>query len=264
MGIGWAMAPHAEARAARIASATPVTSAVDERTATPAPNDRVPTAPHDRAAAPTMRSSRSTDAEWIGDVLVYPPRSGATRAPVAVMLHGICGKVENECPWFADAVAKDRWLVCPRGNAKCEGGGALWSWAASTAFVENAIARVAAAHPGEVARDDGMLIGFSWGALVALDVAQRSESTWSSLVLVAADVRPDAARLARAGVRRVYMGAGNADMMKAPMIAASDGLARAGVASTFVTTGDVGHGFPRDMDRWVAGAVAWTNAPDAL
>jgi predicted esterase len=251
MLFGWALAPTAEARGARIVNATPVTSAMD-----------------DHATPPTRiapRSDRSTDAVWIGDVLVYPPRSGAARAPVAVMLHGLCGIVENECPAFADAVAKDHWLVCPRGTGKCEsGGGTMWSWGASTSFVESAVARVSAARPGEVAQGDGMLIGFSWGALVALDVAQRSDGKWPSLVLIAADVRPDAARLAHAGVRRVYMGAGNADMMKAPMMLASDRLARAGVASTFVTTGDVGHGFPRDMDRWVSGAVAWTSAIDAL
>jgi hypothetical protein len=34
------------------------------------------------------------------------------------------------------------------------------------------------------------------------------------------------------------------------------------VPSTFVGLGNVGHTFPRDMETWVARAVAWTTADD--
>lgn len=222
------------------------------------------------AAGVALTRARPTDAEWVradafdADVLVYPPRSGAARAPVAVMLHGMCGAPASTCPWFASAVARDHWLVCPTGNARCPGAGATWQWRDNAALVAAAVAGVAKAHPGEVDPAPGMLIGFSWGALAAVDVAQRGAGRWSSLVLVAADVRPDAALLARAGVRRVYMGAGDGDMMKAPMLAASERLARGGVASTFVSLGNVGHTFPRDMETWVARAVAWTGDDDAF
>jgi predicted esterase len=208
--------------------------------------------------------ARSTSPEWLRadaspDVLVYPPRSGAARAPVAVMLHGMCGAPENACPAFAEGVARDRWLVCPRGNVRCDGGGATWSLAASTSLVNDAVSRVAGAHPGEVDEAHGMLIGFSWGALAAVDVAERSDRAprWESMVLIAADVRPDAARLKRAGVRSVYMGAGRGDMMRDRMVEASRRLARSGVPSVFEITGDVGHAFPPkpEMDAWVAGAL---------
>ncbi len=215
------------------------------------------------------RVPASIEPEWLRsagepDVLVYPPRDAdATRAPVAVMLHGMCGMPENTCPWFADAVARKSWLVCPRGTARCEGVGSVWQWKDNASFVDAAVKRVAAAHPGAVDdRANGTLIGFSWGALAALDVAQRSDGRWSSLILVAADVRPDAARLARAGVRRVYMGAGDGDMMRGPMQTASERLARQGVPAIFVGLGNVGHTFPPDMPSWVSRAVAWTSAED--
>lgn len=218
---------------------------------------------------PSPRASPSTEPEWLHsagepDVLVYPPRDAdATRAPAAVMLHGMCGMPENTCPWFAESVARKSWLVCPRGTARCEGVGSVWQWKDNASFVDAAVKRVAAAHPGAVDdRANGTLIGFSWGALAALDVAQRGDGRWSRLILVAADVHPDAARLARAGVRRVYMGAGNGDMMKAPMMAASDRLVRQGVPAVFVGLGNVGHTFPPDMESWVARAVAWTSADD--
>ncbi len=223
------------------------------------------------AATPKLapRASASIEPTWLrgdgaADVLVYPPRDAdGERAPVAVMLHGMCGMPENTCPWFAASVARKSWLVCPRGTSRCEGAGSVWQWKDNTALVDAAVKRVAAAHPGMVDdRTNGTLIGFSWGALAALDVAQRGDGRWSSLILVAADVKPDAARLARAGVRHVYMGAGNGDMMRDPMLAASRRLASQGVPAIFVSLGNVGHTFPPDMETWVAGAVAWTRADD--
>src|SRR5438105_1837509 len=53
---------------ATFASAAPVTNAVSE------------------SQFPIART-HPRSAEWLGDVLVYPPRSGAAKAPVALMLH---------------------------------------------------------------------------------------------------------------------------------------------------------------------------------
>jgi predicted esterase len=228
-----------------------------------------------RTTRTTPRARASIEPTWIrgdastSDVLVYPPREATSeRAPVAVMLHGMCGAPESTCPWFAESVARTSWFVCPRGTYRCEGGGSgtMWSWKDNASFVDAAVKRVVAAHPGEVDdRANGTLIGFSWGALAALDVAQRGDGRWSSVILVAADVHPDAALLARAGVRRVYMGAGDGDMMKTPMTIAAQRLARQGIPSLFVGLGNVGHTFPLDMETWVAGAVAWTGGEeDAL
>jgi hypothetical protein len=60
-------------------------------------------------------------------VLVYPPVDGTKPAPLVVLLHGMCGHPENECPWFAGAPTSSRYLVCPRADLSCPGTGAIWS-----------------------------------------------------------------------------------------------------------------------------------------
>src|SRR5579883_1279650 len=168
-------------------------------------------------------------------LVAYPPRSGAGARPVTVMLHGMCGTAEGTCAWLAEAATRDEWLVCPRAPVACGNGGATWTYASAPSLVEASIARVAALRPGEVdAAAPRTLMGFSLGASVALDLAQHGQGKWARLVLIAADVSPDARALERAGVRRVLMGAGDYDMMKPRMMLASERLQRAGVASTFV------------------------------
>jgi predicted esterase len=161
------------------------------------------------------------------------------------------------CPPLADAAASRGWLVCPLGDARCDNGGYYWTFVDSQRFVARAVDELAAAFPGRVARTRGTLAGFSWGAIVATDVANRSHGEWSRLVLLGADVTPDADRLARAGVSSIVMGAGDFDMMNARMREASSRLERRGLRAAFFTFGPVGHAFAHDMPGWASRAFAW-------
>lgn len=196
------------------------------------------------------------------EALALPPRDVSAPRPVAVMLHGMCSTPLYDCPPFADAVTASAWLVCPRAAGPCADGGEgatwLWPFEDNLVSIESTVKRVAAMHPGEV--DDssgGILIGFSFGALAALELAQRSAGKYEALVLIGAEVYPDAKRLAEAGVKRVVMAAGELDMMRDHMDRAAQMLEEGGVQSLFFSLGDVGHVYPADMDARMTAAIAW-------
>jgi predicted esterase len=170
----------------------------------------------------------------------------------------MCGHPENACPWFAEGATPHGWLVCPRGPNVC-GSGASWgSREEDERLVESAITRASAQWPGEVsARSGRTLVGFSLGGIVALDLAQKSEGKYVGLVLIAAQARPNAALLKKAGVHRVVMAAGDYDMTHDTMESDARALDAAGLSARFVSLGKVGHTFPRDMSTRMKDALDW-------
>lgn len=188
-------------------------------------------------------------------VLVFPPEDVTRPRPITVMLHGMCGAPENECPYFAPVAAKDSWLICPRGTLTCSSGGATWAFSRRTETVELAIRRVEAAHLGQVdAHEDATLIGFSLGAFVAMDLVNRQPTRWERVVLIGGKVMPDTRHLLR-GTTQLVFGAGEFDQSYPHMSASVRRLRAAGVAATFLSLGRVGHRFADDMDGWLERAL---------
>ena len=77
------------------------------------------------------------------------------------------------------------------------------------------------------------------------------------MLLIGAKIEPDARLLQRAGVQNVLLASGDRDMMKWHMVEQASRLKRRGVRAEFRSMGDVGHGFARDMDAWLAKALQW-------
>lgn len=199
------------------------------------------------------------------NVLAYPARrASASPRPPVVMLHGMCDEPEWECPHFASATTDHGFLVCPRANLRCDGGGSIWSgdprFAAS---IEASIARVAADYPDHVdASASRTLIGFSLGAIRAVELANTGDGRWRSVIAIGAKVYPRAERLRRAGVQRIVLAAGDHDMMKWHMVGEAKKLARAGFPVAFMSMGKVGHTFPKDLEARMKRALAWAGGDD--
>lgn len=190
-------------------------------------------------------------------LLVYPARetSAPRTASPLVLLHGMCDEPENECPWFAGPATDNRAVICPRATLSCSGGGALWPGhsAARGAAIEGTLSRIEHAAPaGLDSAEKPTLVGFSLGALVALDVAERSPGRFRALLLIGARVEPSASRLRAAGIESVLLAAGDHDMTKPHMEAVARRLVQHGIHARFESLGNVGHGFAPDMDKWLA------------
>ena len=198
-------------------------------------------------------------------LLVYPASTGKAK-PLVVFLHGMCDAPENECPSFAGDATRNRVVLCPRANLRCDGGGTIWSGRGEVrvALLDSFLDRATRALPAAIDRSQKpTLIGFSLGAFVALDVAQRSPGTYKNLILLGAKVEPDARLLLESGVESVLLGTGDRDLMKHHMEGVAARLATKGIRSRFVGMGDVGHWFARDMDAWLTDAFTWLELPPA-
>lgn len=209
--------------------------------------------------------ARAATPEWIPaedsnpGLMVYEPQGDrSVPRPITVMLHGMCGLPENECPHFASTVTRDSWLVCPRATKACPNGGATWSLQGRSETVEAAVARVVERYPGRVDPNaERTLIGFSLGAFVALDLAEEDPGRWSRLVLIGAKIHPDAAKLQKNGVLRVLLASGDFDLSREHMVAVERRLRKSGTVSTFMSLGGVGHRFAKDMPGWLSRALEW-------
>lgn len=193
-------------------------------------------------------------------VVVYPAaRPGAQR--VTVVLHGMCSEPVNACRHFAAAITASEHLVCPRASLRCDGGGSIWPQRGFAAQVERAVARGEASLAGRVDAASGRtLIGYSLGAFRALTLAEQGAGKYPRVMLIGAKIQPDARRLQESGVERLLLSAGSWDMMHDHMQKESRRLLRAGVTTTFLGLGPVGHAFTPSFSGYLPQALDWLNA----
>ncbi len=180
---------------------------------------------------------------------------------------------EDSCEPFESAATPFGFLVCPRANAPLGDAGhglMMWSGTAADASrsIHAALGAADALAPGKRTPEGGTLLGFSNGAYFAAEVACAEPGRWSGLVLMSMKLDLDPKRLARAGVKRVVLAAGDKDESRAAMQALATRLATGGqvgsggapLEARFMSLGDVGHAFPSDMGARMCDAIAWVHA----
>jgi predicted esterase len=200
-----------------------------------------------------------SDGQGDAVAVVYSPRVLSTGHPATVMLHGRCGAPERECGSYAAATIGHGWLVCPRGPLACPGGGHRWSSPNTERVIDWTLAQVArqAGIPIKITRQR-TLVGFSQGALVGMYVAHHAQGQYREVILIGANVSPDAELLAKAGVERVSLVSGDHDQMQPRMWRAYESLAALGFAASYFSLGEIGHGYPADMAERMAGVLPAT------
>lgn len=187
---------------------------------------------------------------YVDGVLAYPP-ADATK-PTVVYLHGIHGRAENGCPWMRGG---EGWLVCPEPSVK---DGAGWSWTGRPNDDAPIVRAAIAATRSEAAR---VAVGFSQGAYLALDLVRTRTESFRALVLLGADVNPDAKMLAASGVGRIVLAASEDEPWHAAVAKNAARLAREGIAARFVSLGHVGHMYVAEDPATLRDAIAWASAP---
>lgn len=193
-------------------------------------------------------------------VVVYPAaKPGAQR--VTVVLHGMCSEPLNACRHFAAAVTEGEHLICPRASQRCDGGGSIWPQRGFAAQIERAVARGEDALAGQVDAARGRtLIGYSLGAFRALTLAEQGAGKYPRVMLIGAKIHPDLRRLRDSGVERLLLSAGSWDMMHDHMQKESRRLLGAGVTTTFLGLGPVGHALTPSFAGYLPKALDWLNA----
>lgn len=195
-------------------------------------------------------------------LFAYPPQaataSAPARAPLTVVyLHGIHGRPENGCPWLREGATEIGWLVCPAANSPLPNG--TFSWGGSLGEQHAVVARAehAAQANGASAVTANVIVGFSQGAYLAVDLVRARLGSYRGLVLIAADVEPTRAMLTAAGVDRIVLAAGDLDGSSGPLKRTAARLGREGMDVRFVSLGAIGHTYATPETTALRDAIVW-------
>ncbi len=212
--------------------------------------------------APTERAIGPYEMPFAGARNVYYVVPKSTKKPQRLIanLHGVCNPPGYACGYWVEAASSVGFLVCPEGNAKCGNnpkGVPTWSQPLPKFDddLEKAIAAVDTKYPGEIARDDAILTGFSLGAWAAYHIAKAHPGRWKYLILTEADVPLDAAQLRAADVRAVAMLAGEIGTQIAGQKRTIERLKKAGYPARFWVMKGAGHHYSADIDTLMAEAM---------
>lgn len=196
-------------------------------------------------------------------LMAFPPSKAASRAPMTVVyLHGRHARVANGCPWFRSGASELGWLVCPEG-VEAEANGS-WSWGGDV-FAQGAIVNrtLRAAVANGATKEPGVAVGFSQGSYVAVDLVKARLARFRGLVLLGAEMHPDARTLREAGVKRVALGAGSLDGAHDSLVEEARRLDGEGLETRFFELGPIGHAYTTEDTAVLRDAIAWAGGKDA-
>jgi pimeloyl-ACP methyl ester carboxylesterase len=197
--------------------------------------------------------------------LVVLPAARSKPHRLIATLHGVCNPPSYACGSWKEAASTFGLLVCPTGNTTCttEAPGApTWEepFAQIDADLEQAIAKVAARYPGEIAREGAILTGFSRGAYAAAIIAARHPGRWPMLVLNEADTELSLTMLRSAKVRAVALIAGEWGSQIAGERKNADDLAAQGFPIRLWVMPKAGHFYSANIDDIMRQAIEFVLA----
>lgn len=152
------------------------------------------------------------------DAFFYRPRGKGMR-PVIMYLHGRGGNPMEECRKWAKVATQFGWMVCPQGPSDRGGGARAWdnNAIAGGQIADATVKALRAKYKRRVQLHGNVLIGFSEGAFVAMQVGLRDPATWSRWLILAANDQywwGDAPQLLtdnRRKIKGVYLFTGESD-----------------------------------------------------
>jgi predicted esterase len=152
------------------------------------------------------------------DAFFYRPKGHGLK-PVLVYLHGRGGNPEDDCRKWAKVGTQFGWVLCPQGPE--DRGGGSRAWANNAAIGEMIVGKSLSAlhtkYRGRVQTRNNVLIGFSEGAFIAMQLGIHAPKTWSRWLILAANDQywwgdaPTLLQADRKDIRKVYLLTGEND-----------------------------------------------------
>jgi predicted esterase len=186
------------------------------------------------------------------DAFYYKPHARGAQ-PVIMYLHGRGGNPAEDCRKWARVGAAFGWVVCPSGGGTSESGGRAWTNGTVDAqrVIDGTIDALREKYHGKVQRRGNVLIGFSEGAWVAMNVGLNDQRTWSKwLILGASDAYwgdvTEALDKDKRKVRRVYLLTGENDGVAPNTVKVGETLKKVKVPVRVKLVPGMGHEVPSD------------------
>ena len=110
--------------------------------------------------------------------------------------------------------------------------------------------------------EPGVAVGFSQGSYVAVDLVKARLARFRGLVLLGAEMHPNAQTLKDAGVKRVALGAGSLDGAHDSLVIEARRLDGEGLETRFFELGHVGHTYAVEETTILRDAIAWAGGLD--
>lgn len=198
------------------------------------------------------------------DAYYYKPRARGQK-PVIMYLHGRGGNPAEDCRKWARVGTQFGWVVCPSGTGMTDSGGRTWTNGTVDAqrVIDATVEALRGKYKSKVRRRGNVLIGFSEGAWVAMNVGLKDQRTWSRwLILAASDAYwgdvTDALEKKKRKVERVFLLTGENDGVAQNTIRVGDTLKKVKVPVKVKLVPGMGHEVPSDrMVNTYKRPLAW-------
>jgi predicted esterase len=213
------------------------------------------------AAAWAKQSRKVPDPERLAvpgfaDAFYYRPR-GRGLKPVLVYLHGRGGNPAEDCRKWAHVARQFGWVLCPSGPE--DRGDGTRGWANNAILggqdVDAALQALRAKYKRRVQLRGNVLIGFSEGAFVAMQIGLHEPRTWSRWLILAANDQywigdaKDVLEHNHRRIRGVYLLTGESDEVAPNTRRVADMLKHAKVRHRIHIAHGMGHEVPGDRMR---------------
>lgn len=190
------------------------------------------------------------------DAFYYRPR-GRGMKPVLVYLHGRGANPAEDCRKWAHVATQFGWVLCPSGPEDRGDGARGWANnpTAGGQDIKAALDALRAKYKRRVQLHGNVLIGFSEGAFIAMQVGLHDPQTWSRWLILAANDQywfGDAKIVLeenRRRIKKVYLLTGESDEVAPNTLRVADMLKAAKVPHRVRIAQGMGHEVPGERMR---------------
>jgi predicted esterase len=185
------------------------------------------------------------------DAYYFKPRAKGPR-PILMYLHGRGGNPAEDCRKWAKVGSQFGWVVCPAGPGDNGSGGRTWGAGDAQKVIDGTVSALRAKYHGKVQRHGNVLIGFSEGAFIAMQVGLKDQHTWTKWLILGASEQywqqdvTEALDSEKRKVRRVYLLTGENDGVAPNTVKVGDMLKKNHVPHKVRLVPGMGHEVPSD------------------
>lgn len=221
-----------------------------------------------RAGLPPLEAEAARivlEVEGFEPAVVSVPLGATEPRPLVVALHGNFDRPDWHCELWQESLRAYPFILCPRGVPRRDVPRSMDRWeyaslAKTKKELEAGIRALEARFPGRIAQGPRVLLGFSLGAILGVQIAKQSPSEFPRVVLIEGGSKgfdaPSIRRFKEGGGERVLVACGQATCVQEGKVLAGR-LEKLGLRAQLLDGGRVGHTYDGPIAEGVTRAWPW-------